>query len=233
MGRWFESITKYSKVVVCELLYVYDKLKCGFQFGAFHRWLYGLDLESSVRTFESCHPDKSRNAQKWYSSVSTGCDTYTNLYKDLKFGKTLAPTAAIAVGRDHNPYLGTRLEVRVGNALFSDGENIRMNTPFLMSFADMTCNLTNVVCGLNNRIYDVIIFGGAGDVYNFKNSTYDMKSLNCFALRYGISCDVYVYNNDKLTLFVEPTFNVNNYLIDKKFTSDYILNLSIGVLVKL
>lgn len=102
-----------------------------------------------------------------------------------------------------------------------------------MSFADITCNLTNVVCGLNNRIYDVIIFGGVGDVYNFKNSTYDMKSLNCFALRYGISCDVYVYNNDKLTLFVEPTFNVNNYLIDKKFTSDYILNLSIGVLVKL
>lgn len=173
------------------------------------------------------------NAQKWYASVTTGCDTYTNLYKDLKFGKTLAPTAAIAVGRDHNPYLGTRLEVRVGNALFSDGENVRMNTPFLMSFADMTCNLTNVVCGLNNRIYDVIIFGGVGDVYNFKNSTYDMKSLNCFALRYGISCDVYVYNNDKLTLFVEPTFNVNNYLIDKKFTSDYILNLSIGVLVKL
>lgn len=133
------------------------------------------------------------NAQKWYASATTGCDTYTNLYKDLKFGKTLAPTAAIAVGRDHNPYLGTRLEVRVGNALFSDGENVRMNTPFLMSFADMTCNLTNVVCGLNNRIYDVIIFGGVGDVYNFKNSTYDMKSLNCFALRYGISCDVYVY----------------------------------------
>lgn len=50
------------------------------------------------------------NAQKWYSSVSTGCDTYTNLYKDLKFGKTLAPTAAIAVGRDHNPYLGTSSE---------------------------------------------------------------------------------------------------------------------------
>lgn len=110
---------------------------------------------------------------------------------------------------------------------------VRMNTPFLMSFADMTFNLTNTVCGLNNRIYDVIIFSGVGDVYNFKNSTYDMKSLNCFALRYGISCDVYVYNNDKLTLFVEPTFNVNNYLIDKKFTSDYILNLSIGVLVKL
>lgn len=66
------------------------------------------------------------NAQKWYASATTGCDTYTNLYKDLKFGKTLAPTAAIAVGRDHNPYLGTRLEVRVGNALFSDGELVVM-----------------------------------------------------------------------------------------------------------
>lgn len=154
-----------------------------------------------------------------------GMDSYLTPYKyeNLKFKKTLAPTIAVDLGHNFSPYCGVRSEIRTGNTIFSKNAD----TPYIMGFVDIYTNLLNVIGGNKNRNIELILFGGVGDVQTFNNPSKNIKADNCFGLRTGIACDIFILNSNKGSLFIEPCFNINHYAMDK-LVQDYIINLSIG-----
>ncbi len=185
-------------------------------------------------------------SNNWFITVDGGAGVYFSSFDDhRKFTDRFAPAAAIYVGKWFSPIIGLRLGASwMQNKGLSNGpvagsllDEYRPDGYYKTLYnqvgpaADVMINLTNWWCGYKpNRMYNAIVYAGAGGYFTLNNDWHTLRDTNLFG-RVGFINSFNVSKRVALSLDIRATLmdghadNAYNH-VDKMFGS---LNAYLGV----
>ena len=144
----------------------------------------------------------NRMQDNWFITGEIGGDVYASKYWSArKFSDRFMPAAGIYVGKWFSPVFGARVGLNyltlkgMSNGVYTgsrpwdhrtDGY-IKTKYYELGPQADLMVNLTNWWCGYNpNRVYNAIVYGGAGTYATFLSKDFKRGDNWIFDLRAGL-----------------------------------------------
>lgn len=185
-------------------------------------------------------------SNNWFITVDGGAGVYFSSFDDhRKFTDRFAPAADIYVGKWFSPIIGLRLGASwMQNKGLSNGpvagsllDEYRPDGYYKTLYnqvgpaADVMINLTNWWCGYKpNRMYNAIVYAGAGGYFTLNNDWHTLRDTNLFG-RVGFINSFNVSKRVALSLDIRATLmdghadNAYNH-VDKMFGS---LNAYLGV----
>ena len=185
-------------------------------------------------------------SNNWFITVDGGAGVYFSSFDDhRKFTDRFAPAADIYVGKWFSPIIGLRLGASwMQNKGLSNGpvagsllDEYRPDGYYktldnqVGPAADVMINLTNWWCGYKpNRMYNAIVYAGAGGYFTLNNDWHTLRDTNLFG-RVGFINSFNVSKRVALSLDIRATLmdghadNAYNH-VDKMFGS---LNAYLGV----
>ena len=185
-------------------------------------------------------------SNNWFITVDGGAGVYFSSFDDhRKFTDRFAPAADIYVGKWFSPIIGLRLGASwMQNKGLSNGpvagsllDEYRPDGYYKTLYnqvgpaADVMINLTNWWCGYKpNRMYNAIVYAGAGGYFTLNNDWHTLRDTNLFG-RVGFINSFIVSKRVALSLDIRATLmdghadNAYNH-VDKMFGS---LNAYLGV----
>lgn len=185
-------------------------------------------------------------SNNWFITVDGGAGVYFSCFDDhRKFTDRFAPAADIYVGKWFSPIIGLRLGASwMQNKGLSNGpvagsllDEYRPDGYYKTLYnqvgpaADVMINLTNWWCGYKpNRMYNAIVYAGAGGYFTLNNDWHTLRDTNLFG-RVGFINSFNVSKRVALSLDIRATLmdghadNAYNH-VDKMFGS---LNAYLGV----
>lgn len=185
-------------------------------------------------------------SNNWFITVDGGAGVYFSSFDDhRKFTDRFAPAADIYVGKWFSPIIGLRLGASwMQNKGLSNGpvagsllDEYRPDGYYKTLYnqvgpaADVMINLTNWWCGYKpNRMYNAIVYAGAGGYFTLNNDWHTLRDTNLFG-RIGFINSFNVSKRVALSLDIRATLmdghadNAYNH-VDKMFGS---LNAYLGV----
>ncbi len=185
-------------------------------------------------------------SNNWFITVDGGAGVYFSSFDDhRKFTDRFAPAADIYVGKWFSPIIGLRLGASwMQNKGLSNGpvagsllDEYRPDGYYKTLYnqvgpaADVMINLTNWWCGYKpNRVYNAIVYAGAGGYFTLNNDWHTLRDTNLFG-RVGFINSFNVSKRVALSLDIRATLmdghadNAYNH-VDKMFGS---LNAYLGV----
>ncbi len=185
-------------------------------------------------------------SNNWFITVDGGAGVYFSSFDDhRKFTDRFAPAADIYVGKWFSPIIGLRLGASwMQNKGLSNGpvagsllDEYRPDGYYKTLYnqvgpaADVMINLTNWWCGYKpNRMYNAIVYAGAGGYFTLNNDWHTLRDTNIFG-RVGFINSFNVSKRVALSLDIRATLmdghadNAYNH-VDKMFGS---LNAYLGV----
>ncbi len=185
-------------------------------------------------------------SNNWFITVDGGVGVYFSSFDDhRKFTDRFAPAADIYVGKWFSPIIGLRLGASwMQNKGLSNGpvagsllDEYRPDGYYKTLYnqvgpaADVMINLTNWWCGYKpNRMYNAIVYAGAGGYFTLNNDWHTLRDTNLFG-RVGFINSFNVSKRVALSLDIRATLmdghadNAYNH-VDKMFGS---LNAYLGV----
>ncbi len=185
-------------------------------------------------------------SNNWFITVDGGAGVYFSSLDDhRKFTDRFAPAADIYVGKWFSPIIGLRLGASwMQNKGLSNGpvagsllDEYRPDGYYKTLYnqvgpaADVMINLTNWWCGYKpNRMYNAIVYAGAGGYFTLNNDWHTLRDTNLFG-RVGFINSFNVSKRVALSLDIRATLmdghadNAYNH-VDKMFGS---LNAYLGV----
>lgn len=185
-------------------------------------------------------------SNNWFITVDGGAGVYFSSFDDhRKFTDRFAPAADIYVGKWFSPIIGLRLGASwMQNKGLSNGpvagsllDEYRPDGYYKTLYnqvgpaADVMINLTNWWCGYKpNRMYNAIVYAGAGGYFTLNNDWHTLRDTNLFG-RVGFINSFNVSKRVALSLDIRATLmdghadNADNH-VDKMFGS---LNAYLGV----
>lgn len=143
--------------------------------------------------------ETNRFWDNWFISVGGGAQVLFGDYADRgDFGKRIAPTANISVGKWFTPGLGLRLQasglqaktfsptdsnLRYGRAVSDgDGQYYKEEFKYLNLHGDILFNISELLGGYNeSRVYEIVPYAGLG-----WNHVFDGDKPNTVAFNFGI-----------------------------------------------
>ena len=144
----------------------------------------------------------NRMQDNWFITGEIGGDVYASKYWSArKFSDRFMPAAGIYVGKWFSPVFGARVGLNYltlkgmseGIYTGSRPNDNRVNGYYKTKYyelgpqADLMVNLTNWWCGYNpNRVYNAIVYGGAGTYATFISKDFDRGGNWIFDLRAGL-----------------------------------------------
>ncbi len=185
-------------------------------------------------------------SNNWFITVDGGAGVYFSSFDDHRtFTDRFAPAADIYVGKWFSPIIGLRLGASwMQNKGLSNGpvagsllDEYRPDGYYKTLYnqvgpaADVMINLTNWWCGYKpNRMYNAIVYAGAGGYFTLNNDWHTLRDTNLFG-RVGFINSFNVSKRVALSLDIRATLmdghadNAYNH-VDKMFGS---LNAYLGV----
>ena len=177
----------------------------------------------------------------WYLQAQGG-GQYT--LGEVDFKDLISPNAQVAVGYQFNPVIGARLAVGgwQSKAGYKKDGATKWKWNYVAPTADITVNLSNLVCGYNpNRVFNLSILGGVGANIAWKNDEaaevsekYFVKYLwdgtkTRFNGKFGLAADLRI--SRVISLGIEANANVlsDHYNSKKAGNADWYFNALAGI----
>lgn len=139
-----------------------------------------------------------------------------------KFTDRLSWTAALSLGKWHNPYYATRLKVVGGEAYTYSKLNsaLRNDNYFVGGHYDFMFDVVNFFSTYNpNRVFHIIPYVGVGYEYKFNHTVAGLPNTHAATANGGLQLSFHVA--PRVNIFVEGEATYNGFHIRKSYAPDF------------
>lgn len=139
-----------------------------------------------------------------------------------KFTDRLSWTAALSLGKWHNPYYATRLKVVGGESYTYSKLNsaLRNDNYFVGGHYDFMFDVVNFFSTYNpNRVFHIIPYVGVGYEYKFNHTVAGLPSTHAATANGGLQLSFHVA--PRVNIFVEGEATYNGFHIRKSYAPDF------------
>ena len=139
-----------------------------------------------------------------------------------KFTDRLSWTAALSLGKWHNPYYATRLKVVGGESYTYSKLNsaLRNDNYFVGGHYDFMFDVVNFFSTYNpNRVFHIIPYVGVGYEYKFNHTVAGLPNTHAATANGGLQLSFHVA--PRVNFFVEGEATYNGFHIRKSYAPDF------------
>lgn len=139
-----------------------------------------------------------------------------------KFTDRLSWTAALSLGKWHNPYYATRLKVVGGESYTYSKLNsaLRNDNYFVGGHYDFMFDVVNFFSTYNpNRVFHIIPYVGVGYEYKFNHTVAGLPNTHAATANGGLQLSFHVA--PRVNIFVEGEATYNGFHIRKSYAPDF------------
>ena len=139
-----------------------------------------------------------------------------------KLTDRLSWTAALSLGKWHNPYYATRLKVVGGEAYTYSKLNsaLRNDNYFVGGHYDFMFDVVNFFSTYNpNRVFHIIPYVGVGYEYKFNHTVAGLPNTHAATANGGLQLSFHVA--PRVNIFVEGEATYNGFHIRKSYAPDF------------
>lgn len=151
-----------------------------------------------------------------------------------KFTDRLSWTAALSLGKWHNPYYATRLKVVGGEAYTYSKLNsaLRNDNYFVGGHYDFMFDVVNFFSTYNpNRVFHIIPYVGVGYEYKFNHTVAGLPNTHAATANGGLQLSFHVA--PRVNIFVEGEATYNGFHIRKSYAPDFSNSLRLSAVAGL